>query len=499
MEIQKLYQQYRDRMQKIADLRYSNALLQWDQEVYMPSGGNAARSRQIATLSELAHEMFTDDTMKSLLAQLSNSSDLNESEKKNIALTSYDFSQQEKLPTTFVRELSEATSLGFEAWIEARNKNDFRVFEKQLSVLVELKKKEAALLGFVGHPYDALLNQYERGATVAMIDKTFARLEPPLSALLEKIRSATQIDDSFLHGNFSKDQQWKFGMEVLRQLGYDFNHGRQDISEHPFTVNMSAKDVRITTRIDEKDFSSMTWSCVHEFGHALYEQGLPDDQYGLPLGEAVSLSIHESQSRLWENNVGRSMDAWHYFLPVLKGYFPDDFAETDILKFYKGINKVQPSLIRTEADELTYHFHVMIRYDLEKKLIGGELKTADIPAYWNEQYSKRLGVKVPDDKQGCLQDVHWSHGSFGYFPTYSLGSLYAAQIFSSAVKNIPGLAENIRNGDYKPLSDWLRISVHQHGREMNSEDLCRQITGEPLNIQYFLDYAVDKYKKIYEF
>ncbi len=288
-------------------------------------------------------------------------------------------------------------------------------------------------------------------------------------------------------------------MEMIKQLGFDFEAGRQDIAEHPFTTNFSSQDVRLTTRIDENDFSNMTWSCIHECGHGLYEQGLPVTFYGLPLGEYTSLSIHESQSRLWENNVGRSLNNWRYFYPVAQQYFPEQLNDVSLQQFYKGINKVQPSFIRTEADELTYHFHVLIRYELEKKLLEGTLQTKDIPAYWNEQYNKLLGVNVPEDRQGCLQDVHWSHGSFGYFPTYSLGSFYAAQFFAAAQKNIPNLTLSITNGNYKPLLEWLRTSVHVHGRRFTSEELCERITGETLNIDYFMRYATDKYKDIYVF
>jgi carboxypeptidase Taq len=243
----------------------------------------------------------------------------------------------------------------------------------------------------------------------------------------------------------------------------------------------------------------MTWSCIHEGGHALYEQGLPESEYGLPLGEYTSLSIHESQSRLWENNVGRSLDGWQHLYPLAQQYFPAQLASAPLAGFYKAINRVQPSLIRTEADELTYHFHVLIRYELEKKLIEGSLEVGDIPAWWNRQYKALLGVDVPGDREGCLQDVHWSHGSFGYFPTYSLGSFYAAQFFAAAGKQVPNLADEIRKGDYKPLLNWLRINIHAHGRRWTSEELCERITGAPLDIQHFLNYARGKYKDVYQF
>lgn len=284
---------------------------------------------------------------------------------------------------------------------------------------------------------------------------------------------------------------------MIKQLQFDFEAGRQDISEHPFSTSFNASDVRITTRVDEHDFSNMTWSCIHETGHALYEQGLPSQYYGLPLSEACSYSIHESQSRLWENNVGRSMEFWSYYLPELKKHFPEQFKNISLEQFYKGINKVKPSFIRTESDEISYHFHVYIRYELEKNLLSGQLNAKDIPAYWNDQYYKLLNLKVPDDKKGCLQDVHWSHGSFGYFPTYSLGSFYAAQFFSKAVQDVPGLTQEIKNGNCQPLLLWLREKIHNKGRFYKSEELCTYVTGEALNVKYFVNYLLQKFKGIY--
>jgi len=499
MDSKKLYQQYKQHLQKIADTRYAIAVLQWDQETYMPVKGARYRAQQIATLSEINHEMFTRESFKDLLQELTAAGGLDELEQKNVALTWYDYTQQQKLSGDFVRRLSEATSRSFQAWVSAKTADNFSMFENDLAGLLELKKQEAGLLGYEDHPYNALLNQYERGCTVALLDKVFTALQPQLKDLLNKITACTQVNDDFLNRHFAKDKQWQFGMELMKQLGFDFTAGRQDIAEHPFTTNFSSQDVRLTTRIDENDFSNMTWSCIHECGHGLYEQGLPEDAYGLPLGEFTSLSIHESQSRLWENNVGRSPDCWRFFYPQVQQYFPDSLKDISLQQFYKGINKVQPSFIRTEADELTYHFHVLIRYELEKKLLEGNLPVKDIPAYWNEQYAKLLGVAVPNDKKGCLQDVHWSHGSFGYFPTYSLGSFYAAQFFATAQKNIPDLPASITNGNFKPLLDWLRISVHAHGRRFTSEELCGRISGEPLNIDHFIRYATNKYKDIYGF
>ncbi|HTL09710.1 MAG TPA: carboxypeptidase M32 [Chitinophagaceae bacterium] len=499
MDTKKRYEEYQQHLQKIADTRYAIAVLQWDQETYMPEKGARYRAQQVATLSEISHEMFTRVSFKNLLQDLLSADGLDDAQQKNIALSWYDYTQQEKLPGEFVRKLSEATSRSFQAWVSAKKAGQFGLFENDLDGLLQLKKQETDLLGYEEHPYNALLNQYERGCTVKLLDKVFTSLQAPLQALLQKITARPQVEDGFLQRSFPKDKQWEFGIALMKQLGFDFTAGRQDIAEHPFTTNFSSQDVRLTTRIDEHDFSNMTWSCIHECGHGLYEQGLPAEAYGLPLGEFTSLSIHESQSRLWENNVGRSLLAWEYFYPIAQNYFPEALQDVSLEHFYKGINKVQPSFIRTEADELTYHFHVLIRYELEKKLLEGKLAVKDIPAYWNEQYARWLGVTVPGDSKGCLQDVHWSHGSFGYFPTYSLGSFYAAQFFATAEKNLENLSNSIRNGNYKPLLEWLRTSIHQHGRRFTSEELCSRISGEGLNIDYFIQYATKKYQAIYGF
>ncbi|KIC95543.1 carboxypeptidase M32 [Flavihumibacter solisilvae] len=494
-----LYEQYVTELQRIADVRYSAAVLQWDQETYMPPAGAGFRAQQIATLSELAHSRFTQPSFINLVNELSDRKDLHDAGQKNISLSKYDVEQQAKLPSAFVRRLSETVSRSFNAWMDARRQNDFRVFLPLLGEVVELKKQEADMLGYESHPYNALLNEYERGSTVELLDNTFSRLQEPLRNLLDRISRCPQVDDSLLHQHFPEQDQWQFSMQLLEKMNYDLQAGRQDKAEHPFTTNFSSRDVRITTRIDEQDLSNMTYSTIHELGHALYEQGLPADQYGLPLGEYASLSIHESQSRLWENNIGRGMPWCQSFFPVMQHFFPKQFGGRSAEQYYRAVNKVTPSLIRTEADELTYHFHVIIRYELEKSLIGGTLSVEDIPAFWNENYQKYLGVTVPDDRRGCLQDVHWSHGSFGYFPTYSLGSLYAAQFFESAKTAVGQLDEKTAKADYSDLLQWLRQNIHIHGRRFNSEELCKNVTGEGINIRYFMQYAEAKYRFIYAF
>ncbi len=494
-----LYQQYLEQIQKIADLRYASAVLQWDQETYLPPKGAAYRGQQIATLSETAHNWFVRDDFGELLQNLSTDVSLDPDQKINVTRTLEDYQRQKKYSGAFVRKLSEATNQSFHSWIKARKENDFSYFKDDLDILVSLKKEEAAILGYAQHPYDALLDDHDKGSTVAQLDPLFRELTGPLQNLLQKIKGAAPINNDLLRQHYPAAKQWELGMQVIKDMGYDLEAGRQDIAEHPFSINFNNKDVRVTTRIDENDLGNMLWSCIHEAGHALYEQGLPDGQYGLPLGEPASFTIHESQSRLWENHVGRSEAFINHYIPTFKMYFPEQLGNTEAASLYKAVNKVEASLIRTEADELTYHFHVMIRYEIEKSLLDGSLKAADVPAIWKEKYEQLLGVKVPDDKSGCLQDVHWSHGSFGYFPTYSLGSLYACQFYHFAQKELPQLEADIANGNFTALLNWLRTRVHAEGRRYTSGDLCLKICGEPLQPSYFLDYLLGKYSKIYHF
>lgn len=485
-------------MQQIADIRNAAAVLEWDQETYLPEKGGAMRGRQLATLRGIAHEWFADEGLGKMLEDLLENKKLTKSEQKNILRTKEDFDKNKKYTTAFVHELSMTTNECYHAWIKARKKNDFFVFEPSLKKMIELKKQEADLLGYRDHPYDALVNDFEKGTHVKMLDTIFDEVKIALKDFLDTIKKSAGVHNKILHQHFDKNKQWEFGLFLLKNMGFDFLSGRQDISEHPFTTSFNNHDVRITTRIDENDFANMAWSCIHEGGHALYEQGLPATQYGLPCGEAASLAIHESQSRFWENYIGRGLPFWKHFYPKLQTFFPEQFRNIPLKDFYKAINQVKPSLIRTEADEITYHFHIMIRYELEKKLIRGELSTQDLRTAWNDLYHTYLGVKVPDDKSGVLQDVHWCHGSFGYFPTYSLGSFYAAQFFHKANQAIPDLKSRIEAGDLKTMLQWLRDNIHQYGRMYEANELCEKVTGERLNFKYFMNYVKSKYRSIYD-
>jgi len=491
------YSKYVSLMRKIADVNSSIAVLSWDQEVYMPEKGAEARAQQVSTLSGISHELFISDELGNVLKSLAEDGSLSPVEKKNVEETLRDYQRNKKYSTEFVKELSETVSQAFQSWSKAKDNDDFEIFAPLLKKVVDLKRKECELLGYEGHPYNALLDLYERGATISGLDVIFEEVKKHLIPFVKKIAKQPQVQSSFLFKHYDKKEQWNFGIEMLTQMNYDFEAGRQDVSSHPFTISFASTDVRVTTRVNENDFREMLWSCIHEGGHALYEQGLKSDNYGLPAGEAISLGIHESQSRLWENNVGRSLTYWKCNYKRLQQLFPDNLSEVTLEEFYKAINVVEPSFIRTSADELTYHFHVIIRYEIEKALIEGTIEVEDLPRIWNEKYKQYLGIDVPSNKQGVLQDIHWSHGSFGYFPTYSLGSLYAAQFFSKAKESIPGLENLIEQGNLKPLLDWLRENIHQYGRQFTAEELCVKVTGEKLNFKYFMDYAWNKFSFIY--
>jgi len=492
------YEEYKDITQKAADIQFASAVLGWDQEVYMPSKGFAYRGRQMATLATQAHEIVTSDSYANMLRELGNVNDLTQEQKDNVRLGLEDLEKSRKLPSSFIDTITKQTSASYDAWLRARQENKYSIYEPELAKMIALKKQQAELYGYEAHPYDCLLDDYEKGATVAMLEPVFTMVKEQLPPLLAKIKAAQQVDNDFFHRHFPKQQQWDFSIEVLKKMGYDFEAGRQDYSEHPFTTSFAPDDVRITTRVDENNFASMLWSSIHEGGHALYEQGLPADEYGMPLGSAASLGIHESQSRLWENCIGRSKTFWTFFYPKLQQYFSAQLGSVTLNEFYKGVNKVHSSLIRTEADEVTYHFHVMIRYEIEKGLIEGKISTKELPEAWNTMYQKYLGISSPDDKQGILQDVHWSHGLFGYFPTYSLGSFYAAQFFEQAGKDINGLQAQVQAGEFGSLLHWLREHIHMHGRRYRSEELCKLATGRGLDFTSFMNYINNKYAEVYD-
>ncbi|NDC39990.1 MAG: carboxypeptidase M32 [Chitinophagia bacterium] len=488
---EELYKKYTALLQKAADFDHAAAVLGWDQEVYMPAGGAKARGRQLSTLAAAAHEIRSSGELGRLLYELSAHELPHPAWAANIKWSLADYERNSKLPTAFVAELSSQASICYHHWVLARTQRNYSLFQPHLEKMIALKRQEADYVGYQQHPYDALLGEYDYGSTVAQLDPLFDEVKHLLAPILARVKSAPEPSVACLLQHFPKQQQWDFSMEVLNTMGYNLEFGRQDYAPHPFTTSFGATDVRITTRVDEHNFASLLWSTIHEGGHALYEQGLPDSEYGLPCGNAASLSIHESQSRLWENCIGRSLEFWNCYYPRLQQIFPAQLGTVSVTEFWRAANKVMPSLIRTEADELTYHFHIMIRYTIEKQLIAGALSTADIPEYWSALYQQYLGIAPAHHGEGVLQDVHWSHGSFGYFPTYSTGSFYAAQFLETALQQ-PVIAAGVANGSYNGLLSWLREHIHNKGRQLTSGELCTAVTGRPLDLSCFARYMNNK-------
>lgn len=487
---------YKSHLNKFADVNYSSSLLQWDQETYMPKDGAVRRGQQLSTLAEIAHELGTDESFGNLLKDLQQEN-LNDFDRKNVTLSLKDYTTRKKYTSKFVRELTQAISDAFSAWQEAKKAKNYSLYAPKLERIIELKKQEAELLGYKNHPYDAMIDQYEPETTTADIDLLFTDVKTKLMPFVQQILKQKNGDDAFMYKNYPKETQWDFGMNLLQQMGYDFNAGRQDYSEHPFTVHFHSRDVRVTTRVDENNLHEMIWSTIHEGGHALYEQGMNPENYGLPAGEACSLAIHESQSRLWENNVGRGLAYWKANYSALQTMFPQNLTSVNVNQFYQAMNRVQPGLIRTNADELTYHLHILIRFELEKMILNSEVTVKELPELWNSKYKDYLGVTVPDDSMGVMQDVHWSHGSFGYFPTYSLGSFYAAQIYDAAQKEMSELEKNIEIGNLIPLRNWLKSTIHEYGRLYSAPELIEKVCGQKADLKYFLDYAKRKYMDLY--
>lgn len=490
------FQNLWDSLKEIADIHGAISLMSWDQEVMMPRGGAAMRARQLSTLHGMGHEKFVKGAGE-LLETALQAKDLNDFQSRNLQEVSRVHKKLTKLPKEFVMDMSRLTSEALPRWIEARKNNDFGLFEPYLEKIVEAKIKHSEYMGYEENPYDALIDDFEPGMTARTLESVFTPFKESLSGLLSAIKDKQQVDDSFLLENISQEDQMAFCGKVVEQLGYDMVHGRQDLSAHPFSIGMNPQDVRITTMLKENDIREMMYSSIHEAGHAMYEQGLPLENYGLPAGEYCSLSIHESQSRLWENNVGRGLAFWEHFLPDLQKTYSGKLDGKSAMDIFKAANQVKPGLIRISCDELTYHFHVILRFEIENDLVNRKLKVKDLPEAWNAKVKEYMGLDVPNDSEGVLQDIHWSHGSIGYFPTYSLGSFYAAQLMHAVRKSHPQIDAQFAKGDFSTLKSWLSEQIHQKGRLYNAEDLCRQATGEPLNVNYFIDYAWEKFGQVY--
>ena len=486
-------------------LEHTQAIISWDMETYMPDAGNDERSEQLALLEGIMHRKLTSPETGRLLSVLgadddkpAGKGDFKVEDKAFIRELYRRYSRASRLPESLVTEMARQQGLSHKSWIEARSKADFSLFEKDLAKIIELNREKAEKIGYKEQPYDALLDEYEPYMTASGIEAVFGPLGEKLADLTARIGAAPQVDTSFLEKKYPADLQDRFGRSVIGQMGYPGGRGRLDISAHPFTTTLGADDVRITTRYDEDLVLSGLFSNIHECGHALYELGVGENIRGNILANGVSLGVHESQSRFWENMIGRSLPFWTHFYPKFRETFPEQLEGVELDAFYRAVNKVSPSFIRVEADEVTYSLHVILRFELEKAMLSGELSVSSLPDAWNSRMKELLGVVPSDDSEGVLQDVHWSAGLVGYFPTYALGNLYAAQFEAKLRRDMPGLNGEIEEGRLDGILGWLRENIHSHGMIYPASELCSRVTGEALNPSYFTDYLENKYSGIYD-
>jgi carboxypeptidase Taq len=502
MNLEEAYDELIRRSRAHSLLASCSALLGWDEQTYLPRGGVEHRSNQMALLAGLQHEQATDPRIGELLGALDGSSlvaDPLAPASVNVRELRRAYERKTRLPRTLVEEIARTTSVSQQEWIDARRASDFARFRPWLEKIVELKRREAECLGVPGPAYDALIDEYEPGAKSGEIAILFEALRAELVALVAAIAGAkSRPDGSLLEREFPIDRQRIFGEAVADAVGFDFRRGRLDTAAHPFCTGIGPGDCRITTRYNARGFEDAVFGILHETGHALYEQGLDPEHYGTPMGEAVSLGVHESQSRLWENAVGRSRPFWTHFFPLARHVFHEALQDVAPDDFHRAVNRVEPSLIRVQADEVTYNLHILMRFELEEALISGDLKAADVPGAWVEKSTRYLGVTPRTDAEGCLQDIHWSAGLIGYFPTYTLGNLYAAQLFEKARAELGDLAESFARGDFAGLLSWLREKVHRQGHRYHSARLIEHATGSPPDHRPLVSALRRKYEEIYE-
>ncbi len=486
---------------EVDDLSKAAAVLAWDQQAYMPPGGAPARASQLATLSRLSHERFTSERVGHLLYELSKQTEdlpYEDDTASLVRVTKRDYEKAARLPSTFVAELAEAQGLGTTAWAKARSENNWAGFQDHLKRMIELKQREADYLGFQDKIYDPLLDTYEPDITTRQVSEIFDAVRRELVPLVRAIaENADRVDDAVIYRKYDPEKQWDLALEALKTIGYDFERGRMDKVPHPFCTTFSNHDVRVTNRILPEFFNSAFYGALHEGGHALYELGSPDKFERTSLAGGTSLGVHESQSRMWENLVGRSRPFWQYFFPKFKKKFRKNAADMDAEKMYRAVSSVKPSFIRVEADEVTYSLHVMLRFEAENAMLENKLSVGDLPAWWDEAMSSYLGVTPPNVAQGALQDVHWSMGLYGYFPTYSLGTIFSAQLFDKAREVFPDLDEQFARGEFTPLREWLTKNIYQHGRKFTLNELAVRVTGEPLQTRSYIKYLKDKYSQLY--
>ncbi|GAC1320438.1 MAG: carboxypeptidase M32 [Chloroflexota bacterium] len=494
-------EQLKERLADAHNLARAAAVLGWDQQTYMPPGGDTARAAQLATISRLAHSIFTADETGALLQQSSDevanlAPDNDDAALVRVALRDYE--QDRKIPGELVVEMRRHGALSHAVWVQAREEDNFERFAPCLEKTVELSRQWANHLGYQDRMYDALLDQYEPGMKTAQVEEIFNNLKSEIMPLLRAINERVgQVDDSVLHQPFDEARQETFGKMVAERFGYDFTRGRQDRTVHPFETTFSRDDVRITTRFDPNFLNPALFGTMHETGHALYEQGVGESLEGTLLARGTSLGVHESQSRMWENVVGRSRGFWKHFYPQLQDMFPQQLGSTDVDAFYRAINRVEPSFIRVEADEVTYNMHIMVRFEMELGLLEDRFSVAEAPGVWNDKMQDYLGVRPPNNTVGILQDIHWSGGMMGYFPTYSIGNILSIQFYDAAVRDRPDIAEDITRGQFDTLRDWLTDRVYRHGRKYQPNELVERATGEPIQARAYVAYLRKKYGEIY--
>lgn len=485
------------RLADVTHIGNSMALLGWDQQTQMPHGGAEARAAQLGTLSRIHHEILTADETGKLIEEAAAEINGDEEAAAFVDVARYDYEQAARLPGEFVVRWTRETTLAHEVWAKARAESDFAQFQPKLELLLDLIKEQAELIGYEDHPYDAMLNQYERGMTTARVKEIFDNHRPALVDLIGRIADAQQVDDSVLHKNYPQDKQREFALKMVKAFGFDFDRGYQAESVHPFCTSFSVNDVRMTTRFDENFLNPALFGMMHEAGHGMYEQGVSQSLEGNILANGTSLGVHESQSRMWENIVGRSRAFWSWALPQLKETFPSQLEGVDLDTFYRAINKVERSFIRVEADEATYNLHIILRFELEQDMITGKLAIKDLPDAWNSKFQQMFGITPPDDAKGVLQDVHWSAGLFGYFPTYALGNLLSVQYYNQALKAHPSIADEIGEGKFDTLLKWLNENIHSYGRMYTGEELTQKVTGESIQSQDYMKYLNAKFSDIY--
>ena len=490
------------RLNEVHDLQAALAVLGWDQQVNMPPGGAEHRASQLSTLSRIQHDLFTaDETARLLETAEAEGGDLpyDSDDAALLRVTRHDFDLATRLPSDLVAEISRVTTLAHEAWAKARAADDYPAFKPWLQQILDLNRQTAEHLGYADRPYDALLDQYEPGMKTAAVATLFEELKTAQIPLIRAIAAqADRIDNRVLKREFPEAAQEAFGLKVAETLGYDFQRGRLDRAVHPFTTGFGSNDVRITTRYEAHWLPGSLFGTVHETGHALYEQGSAASISGTPLEGGTSLGIHESQSRLWENLVGRSRAFWQYFFPRLQAAFPAALDGVGLEDFYRAINRAEPSLVRVEADEVTYNMHIIIRFELENDLLEGKLSVDDAPAAWNAKYQEYLGVQPPNNRLGILQDVHWAGGMIGYFPTYTLGNLMSVPFFNKAVEAHPEIPAEIAQGQFGTLLGWLQENIYRHGRKYLPAELFERVTGEQMSAQPYIAYLRSKYGELYD-